>query len=84
MGFAMTPMPAIVLSRVKPDHAATAAGVLSTAQQAGGAIGVALIGGLLPRPRRRLYSHAFQVGLEVMAALGLAVAALVQLLPRTS
>jgi hypothetical protein len=30
------------------------------------------------------YAHAFQVGLEVMAALGLAVAALVQFLPRAS
>jgi EmrB/QacA subfamily drug resistance transporter len=85
MGFAMTPMPAIVLSRVKPDHAATAAGVLSTAQQAGGAIGVALIGVVFYHALGGgSYAHAFQVGLEVMAALGLAVAALVQLLPRAS
>ena len=85
MGFAMTPMPAIVLSRVKPDHAATAAGVLSTAQQAGGAIGVALIGIVFYHALGGgSYAHAFQVGLEVMAALGLAVAALVQLLPRAS
>jgi predicted MFS family arabinose efflux permease len=85
MGFAMTPMPAIVLSRVKPDHAATAAGVLSTAQQAGGAIGVALIGVVFYHALGGgSYAHAFQAGLEVMAALGLAVAALVQFLPRAS
>ena len=85
MGFAMTPLPAIVLSRVKPDHAATAAGVLSTAQQAGGAIGVAVIGIVFyDALGDGSYGHAFQAGLEVMAALGLVVAALVQLLPRSS
>ena len=85
MGFAMTPLPAIVLSRVKPDHAATAAGVLSTAQQAGGAIGVAVIGIVFYHALGDgSYGHAFQAGLEVMAALGLVVAALVQLLPRSS
>ena len=85
MGFAMTPLPAIVLSRVKPDHAATAAGVLSTAQQAGGAIGVAVIGIVFYHALGDgSYGHAFQAGLEVMAALGLVVAALAQLLPRSS
>jgi hypothetical protein len=70
---------------VKPDHAATAAGVLSTAQQAGGAIGVAMIGVVFYHALGGgSYAHAFQVGLEVMAALGLAVAALVQFLPRAS
>ena len=44
MGFVIAPLPAIVLARVRPDHAAAASGVLSTAQQAGGSIGVAVIG----------------------------------------
>jgi MFS family permease len=65
--------------------AATAAGVLSTAQQAGGAIGVAVIGVVFYHTLGGgSYAHAFQAGLEVMAALGLVVAALVQLLPRSS
>jgi EmrB/QacA subfamily drug resistance transporter len=85
MGFAMTPLPGIVLARVTPDHAATAAGVLSTAQQAGGAVGVALIGiAFYHALGGGSYARAFQAGLEVMALLGLAVAALVQLLPRAS
>jgi EmrB/QacA subfamily drug resistance transporter len=85
MGFVIAPMPAIVLARVKPEHAAAASGVLSTAQQAGGSIGVAVIGvvfyGALGGGS---YPHAFGLSLEVMAALGLAVAALVQLLRRSS
>ena len=85
MGFVIAPMPAIVLARVKPEHAAAASGVLSTAQQAGGSIGVAVIGvvfyGALGGGS---YPHAFGLSLEVMAGLGLAVAALVQLLRRSS
>ena len=78
MGLVIAPMPAIVLARVKPDHAAAASGVLSTAQQAGGAIGVAVIGAVFygalgPAPT----PHAFGLGLMVMAGFGLAVAALV-------
>jgi predicted MFS family arabinose efflux permease len=70
---------------VKPEHAAAASGVLSTAQQAGNAIGVAVIGVVFYRALGSVsYPHAFGLGLEVMAALGLAVAALVQVLPRSS
>ncbi len=85
MGFAIAPMPSIVLARVKPEHAAAASGVLSTAQQAGNSIGVAVIGVVFYRALGSgSYPHAFGLGLEVMAALGLAVAALVQFLPRSS
>ncbi|MGD0554421.1 MAG: MFS transporter [Streptosporangiaceae bacterium] len=82
MGFAIAPMPAIILAGVKPDHAAAASGVLSTAQQAGGAIGVALIGMIFYRSLAGGYPHAFELSLGAMAALGLLVAGLVQLLPR--
>ena len=82
MGFAIVPLPSIVLARVKPDHAAAASGVLSTAQQAGNAIGVAVIGAIFYRALGGGYPHAFGLGLEAMAALGLVVAGLVQLLPR--
>jgi EmrB/QacA subfamily drug resistance transporter len=83
MGFAIAPLPSIMLARVKPDHAAAASGVLSTAQQAGNAIGVAVIGVIFYHALGGGYPHAFGLGLGAMAALGLAVAALVQLLPRT-
>jgi EmrB/QacA subfamily drug resistance transporter len=44
MGFVLAPLSALVLSGVTDRHAASAAGVLSTAQQVGNALGVALVG----------------------------------------
>ena len=83
MGFALTPMPAIVLAGVQPQHAAAASGVISTAQQAGNAIGVAVLGvGFYHALGTSSYPHAFALALQAMAALGVAVAALVQLFPR--
>jgi EmrB/QacA subfamily drug resistance transporter len=84
MGLVIAPMPAIVLARVKPEHAAAASGVLSTTQQAGGSIGVAVIGAVFYGALGHGYPHAFGLGLAVMAGLGLAVAAGVQLLRRSS
>ena len=85
MGFVIAPMAAIVLAKVKPEHAAAASGVLSTAQQAGGAIGVAVIGAVFYSALGSgSYPHAFGLSLEVMAALGLAVAALAQVLRHSS
>jgi EmrB/QacA subfamily drug resistance transporter len=83
MGFVIAPMPAIILAGVRPENAAAASGVLSTAQQAGNAIGVAVIGVVFYKALGGGYPHAFGLALEVMAALGLVVTALVQLLPRT-
>lgn len=83
MGFVVAPMPKIVLAGVKQEHAASASGVLSTAQQAGNAVGVAVIGVIFYSALSGgSYPHAFGLGLEVMAAFGLAVAALVQAFPR--
>lgn len=82
MGFVVAPMPAIVLSGVRPDHAGAASGVLATAQQAGGAIGVAVIGVIFYNALGGgSYPHAFALGLVAMAAIGVVVAGLVQLLP---
>ena len=84
MGLVIAPLPAIVLARVRPDHAAAASGVLSTAQQAGGSIGVAVIGAVFYSALGSgSYPHAFGLSLAVMAAFGLGVAALVQLLRRS-
>ena len=43
-GFVIAPLQSIVLARVKPSFAGSASGVLSTIQQVGSAVGVALIG----------------------------------------
>ncbi|MFI6600176.1 DHA2 family efflux MFS transporter permease subunit [Nonomuraea sp. NPDC050536] len=83
MGLVMAPLPALVLSGVDPRHAASAAGVLSTSQQAGGAIGVAVVG-LVFYGALGSYPHAFALGLLLLIALDVIVAALVQALPRTN
>ncbi|GAA4617094.1 MFS transporter [Actinoallomurus liliacearum] len=81
MGLVMAPLPALVLGGVEPAHAAAASGVLSTAQQAGGAIGVALIG-VVFYGALGTFPHAFAAGLILLIVLDALVAALVQALPR--
>ncbi|WP_433436190.1 MFS transporter [Nonomuraea sp. CA-141351] len=83
MGLVMAPLPALILNGVDPRHAAAASGVLSTAQQAGGAIGVAVIG-MVFYGALGTYPHAFAMGLLLLVALDVMVAALVQALPRTN
>ncbi|MDN3358763.1 MFS transporter [Actinomadura sp. DC4] len=83
MGLVMAPLPAIALNGVEPRHAASAAGVVSTSLQAGGAIGVAVIGvvfyDVLGTGR---FTAAFVASLAVLAGFCAASAGLVQLLPR--
>ncbi|MCP2340429.1 MFS transporter [Actinomadura rupiterrae] len=82
MGLVMAPLPALALSRVDAEHAGAASGVLSTAQQAGGAIGVALVGVVFYGAHGGV-PHAFATGLDLLIVLDVLVAALVQALPRT-
>ncbi|OJU80879.1 MAG: MFS transporter [Solirubrobacterales bacterium 70-9] len=83
MGLLTAPLVATVVGGMDPLHAGAASGVLSTAQQVGNTIGVAAIGALFygaigPRGD---YAGAFELALVAVAAVCLAVAALVQLLP---
>lgn len=75
LGMVMAPLAAAVLAGLPPEHAGVAAGVMSTMQQVGNALGVALIGilyfGALPDVQ-----HAFGLGLGYLFALALVVAAL--------
>ena len=84
IGMVLVPVSNLALARVAPHHAGAAAGVLSTAQQVGGALGVAVIGVVFYDALGAGHSaHAFAVSLVVLSALTVATAALVQLLPRT-
>jgi EmrB/QacA subfamily drug resistance transporter len=87
MGMVVAPLTGTILSRVSPQLAGSASGVLATGQQVGGAIGVAVIGivfyGALGSGAADAVPHAFRLGLVALAAMELAVAALVQLLPAT-
>ncbi|WP_433412290.1 MFS transporter [Microtetraspora malaysiensis] len=82
MGLALAPIMSTVLARVAPHHAGSAAGVLTTTQQVGSALGVGIVGivfyGSLPDGA----GQAFQHGLIYLIAVALAIAGLVQLLPR--
>ncbi|MFC9325104.1 MFS transporter [Kitasatospora sp. NPDC057015] len=80
MGMVIAPITTTVLAGVRPELVGSAAGVLATVQQVGGALGIALIGivfyGAEGLPR------GFELSVAALAVLELALAALVQLLPR--
>ena len=81
MGLCITPLLATVLSSVQPEHAGAASGTLSTVQQLGNALGVAVSGLLFFGALDRGYSSAFAITLAEFVALLLLVACLTRLLP---
>ncbi len=84
MGLVLSPIAETVLARVHPEHAASASGVLNTALQVGGAIGVAAVGSVyLSRAGTAGASNglAFQASLEVMALCAASAALVVQAIP---
>ncbi|MEU4745415.1 MFS transporter, partial [Actinosynnema sp. NPDC023658] len=87
MGLVMAPLPSIVMAGVARRHSSAASGVLNAVQQAGGAIGVALVGlvfyrvlGATPTPAD--HAAAFTHSQYLLAGFAVAVVALVQLLPK--
>jgi EmrB/QacA subfamily drug resistance transporter len=83
IGMVLVPVTAMALGDVDPRHAGAASGVLTTAQQVGGALGVAVIGVVFfDALGPGAFVHAFAVSLWVLAGLTGATAVLVQLLPR--
>ncbi|GHF28007.1 MFS transporter [Kitasatospora xanthocidica] len=81
MGLVIAPVTSVVLAGVEPRLAGSAAGVVSTVQQVGGALGIALIG--LVYYGADGPTAAFGHSVLVLAALELVLVALVRLLPRT-
>lgn len=89
MGLAVAPLASTVLARVDPRYAGSAAGVLTTGLQVGNSIGVAVIGvifydALGSRPGPSAYPHAFGMGVVFLVAVAVALAGLVQALPRVA
>jgi EmrB/QacA subfamily drug resistance transporter len=82
MGMVLAPLAVTVLARVTPQHAGPAAGVLSTVQQVGNALGVALLGIVFYGALGGGVPHAFRGCLIFLIVVELALAALVQLLPK--
>lgn len=88
MGMVFAPLPATVLAGITPRHAAAASGVLTTIQEVGNALGVALVGVVFFASLSRhgggtgAYPHAFAEGLYLLAGFSVLVALLVQALPK--
>lgn len=87
MGLALAPLISTVLAGLPARHAGAAAGILTTMQQVANALGVAIIGlifyGTLgPTVSQAAYPRAFGLSLLYLVVLAVAVAVLIQLLPR--
>jgi len=78
MGMALAPLTTTVLSRVQPRHAGAAAGVLSTVNQTGNAVGVALLGIVFYGAAG--YTAGFRAGLLALAGLEVVLALVIQAL----
>jgi EmrB/QacA subfamily drug resistance transporter len=82
MGLAIAPLATIVMTTTRPEHAGAASGALSTMQNVGNALGVAVIGVVFFGALRHGTAHAFELSLGVLAAILIAVVGLTRLLPR--
>jgi MFS family permease len=87
MGMVLAPLAVVVLARVTPQHVGSASGLLSTVQQIGNALGVAIIGivfygAVSGRSLADVVPGAFRSSLIYLIIVELALAATVQLLPR--
>jgi EmrB/QacA subfamily drug resistance transporter len=82
MGLCITPLTTTVLASAGPESAGAVSGALSTMQQIGNSLGVAVTGVIFFGALSHGYAHAFRLGLFELAALLLGVAALTRLLPR--
>ncbi|WP_371480676.1 MFS transporter [Kitasatospora sp. NBC_00315] len=80
MGMVIAPVTTTVLARVGPQLVGSAAGLLSTVQQVGGALGIALIGIVFYEADG--FPAGFVHSVAALGVLELILAALVQLLPR--
>jgi MFS transporter, DHA2 family, methylenomycin A resistance protein len=65
---AMPVMTSVVVGAAGQQHTGVASGVLNAARQAGGALGVALLGSLLTRTGQGQHGPPLQVPLSVAAA----------------
>ncbi|MFF8896003.1 MFS transporter [Streptomyces lydicus] len=88
-GLLVTPLLNAVLSNVGPRHVGMASGVLSTGQQIGGAVGVAIVGvlyynalGGAAHNDAGAYGHALTTAVVFNVVLSAAISALLPLLPK--
>ena len=80
MGFCLAPITTLVLANVDPQRAGAVSGLLSTMQQVGNAIGVAVIGVIFFGAVGRGYGHAFELSTIALAVLLVGVAGCARLI----
>jgi EmrB/QacA subfamily drug resistance transporter len=81
MGLLLVPLTTTILSSVDTEHAGSASGAMTTVQNVGGALGVAITGVIFFGALHGGYAHALEMSLIELGALLLGVAALTRLLP---
>jgi EmrB/QacA subfamily drug resistance transporter len=81
MGLGITPLATIILSGMRPEQAGAASSALTTMQNVGNAIGVAVIGVIFFGALHSGFASAFQWSLVALAAILLSVAFLTRLMP---
>jgi EmrB/QacA subfamily drug resistance transporter len=81
MGLAITPLTTTVLAHVDPHRAGALGGALSTMQQVGNAVGVAVTGVIFFGAVHAGYGWAFRLSMAQLGGLLLAVAVLSRLMP---
>lgn len=82
MGLCVTPLTSVVLAHADPERAGALSGALSTMQQVGNAVGVAVTGAIFFGAVSRGVPRAFEISALELACLLAVVAALTRLLPR--
>ncbi len=81
MGLLLVPLTTTILSSVDTQHAGGASGAVTTVQNVGGALGVAITGVIFFGALHGGYAHALELSLIELGALLLGVAVLTRLLP---
>jgi MFS family permease len=81
MGLAIAPLATIILTSAPPEHGGAASGVMTTLQNVGNAIGVAVVGVIFFGALHAGVAHAFQLSLVALAVILLIVLAITRLLP---
>ncbi|MBV9684321.1 MAG: MFS transporter [Solirubrobacterales bacterium] len=82
MGLVLAPLASTILQSLEPERAGAASGMLTTMQNVGNALGVAVTGVIFFGALHSGYARAFELALAELAVLLVGVAALSRLLPR--
>jgi EmrB/QacA subfamily drug resistance transporter len=82
MGLVLAPLASTILTSLEPERAGAASGMLTTMQNVGNAIGVAVTGVIFFGALHSGYGRAFELAAGELALLLVGVAVLTRLLPR--